>query len=58
MSPPNIMPDEMSIKSICLDCKHYDRKLGVCTAKNPFANNETYLILAEKVSCFGFERSS
>ena len=52
------MPDEMSIKSICLDCKNYDRKVGVCTAKNPLANNEIYLLIREKVSCFGFESST
>lgn len=51
-----ILPDEMSIKSICLDCKHYDQKIGVCTAKNPFAKtgDTHYLLLAEKSSCYGF----
>ncbi|MFX1576129.1 MAG: hypothetical protein ACFFCF_03045 [Promethearchaeota archaeon] len=54
-----ILPDEMSIKSICLDCKHYDRKVGVCTGKNPFAKTgETnYLLLLDKSSCYGFEKA-
>jgi hypothetical protein len=58
MSPAKIMPDEMSIKSICLDCKKYDRKAGICTGKNPLAKGETYLLIHEKVSCFGFESTS
>ncbi|MFX0169630.1 MAG: hypothetical protein ACFE89_09795 [Candidatus Hodarchaeota archaeon] len=58
MSPIKIMPDEMSIKSICLDCKNYDRKKGVCMGQNPLAKGETYLLLAEKVSCFGYESTS
>jgi ribosomal protein L36 len=52
-----IMPDEMSVKSICSNCKHYDRKGGVCTAKSPFAKkgDAHYLLLVDKSSCYGFE---
>ncbi len=57
MSPVKIMPDEMTVKSICLDCKHYDQKGGVCTATNPFAKtgDTYYLLLIDKSSCYGFE---
>jgi len=52
-----IMPDEMAVKAICLDCKHYDRKGGVCTATNPFVKDgdKHYLLLPDKSSCYGFE---
>jgi hypothetical protein len=54
-----LLPDQMSIKSICLDCKHYKRKLGSCGAKNPFAKtgDKHYLLLAEKSACYGFKQT-
>jgi hypothetical protein len=55
--PAKIKPDEMTKKSICLNCKHYDKKAGVCTAVNPFAKTADthYLLLVDKSACFGFE---
>jgi hypothetical protein len=52
-----IKPDEMSIKSICLNCKNYDKKAGACTGVNPFAKagDTHYLLLADKSSCYGFK---
>lgn len=54
-----IMPDKMSVKSICLECKHYDRKRGECGATNPFAKkgDTHYLLLSDKASCYGFEKA-
>jgi hypothetical protein len=54
-----IMPDEMSIKSICLDCKNYDRKGGVCKGTNPFvkSGDKSYLLLVDKASCYGFDKA-
>jgi hypothetical protein len=54
-----IKPEEMTIKSICLDCKNYDRKGGSCTATNPFAKtgDNHYLLLTDKSSCYGFEKA-
>ncbi len=59
MAPQKIMPDEMTMKSICLNCKNYDRKTGTCTATNPFAKtgDKHYLILVDKSSCFGFDQA-
>ncbi len=59
MTPEKIMPDEMSVKSLCLDCKHYDRKGGTCTATNPFAKvgDTHYLVLMDKTSCYGYEQA-
>jgi hypothetical protein len=53
-----IMPDQMTVKSICLECKNYDRKLGECGAKNPFAKkgDPHFLLLADKSSCYGFNK--
>jgi hypothetical protein len=57
MSPVKILPDEMSIKSICLECKNYDRKAGKCTQKNPFAKDGgNFLLLKDKSACFGFTK--
>lgn len=59
MSPQKVMPDEMTIKSLCLECKNYDRKKGLCTATNPLAKkgDTHYLILMDKTACFGFEQT-
>lgn len=53
-----IMPDDMSIKAICLDCKNYDRKGGICTGTNTYAKagDTHFLLLFDKSSCFGFEQ--
>jgi hypothetical protein len=59
MSPVKILPNEMSIKSICLECKNYDLKAGACTQKNPLAKDgDYYLLLNEKSACFGFAKGS
>ncbi len=60
MSPSRIMPDEMSVKSICLDCTNYDRKGGVCSAINPFAQkgDNHFLALREKSACYGYDKAS
>ncbi len=52
------MPDDMSIKAICLDCKNYDRKGGICTGTNTYAKagDTHFLLLFDKSSCFGFEQ--
>jgi len=57
MSQIKIPLEEMTVKAICVDCKHYDRKEGVCTATNPFAKtgDTHYLLLREKVACYGYE---
>ncbi|MFX1317719.1 MAG: hypothetical protein ACFE9D_08085 [Promethearchaeota archaeon] len=54
-----IMPDEMSVKSICLNCKNYDKKTGTCTSVNPFAKkgDTHYLLLTDKSSCYGFQQA-
>ncbi|MFX1474997.1 MAG: hypothetical protein ACFFCO_05955 [Promethearchaeota archaeon] len=54
-----LLPDQMSIKSICLDCKHYQRKQGTCGATNPFAKegDKHYLLLSDKSACFGFSQT-
>jgi hypothetical protein len=59
MTPQKVMPDDMIFKSICLKCKKYDRKKGLCTGTNPFAKagDKHYLVLADKTACFGFEEA-
>jgi len=57
--PIKIMPDKMTVKSICSECKHYDRKRGECGATSPFAKkgDAHYLLLSVYASCYGFDKA-